>query len=127
MLENGSGLKPYLHSNTARSIVNSLVIGRIHDRAKTFSARVVTTQDVNSTTKCFILRVEGPDPGFKLPSSTDLEAIGCHFLVRSFFNPKIKRHYTLSTCMKKEIYDEYINAINAFKNGDRVNFHESVL
>lgn len=32
-LENSSGLKPYTHSNVARSIINKLVIGRLEDTA----------------------------------------------------------------------------------------------
>jgi hypothetical protein len=40
----------------------------------------------------------------------DLSYIGKHYLV---WNSKgIKRHYTISNCMKKDIYDEYIRVIN---------------
>lgn len=86
-METASGLKPYTHSNVARSIVNRLIIGRLQTRAKTFSAKTIDMQEISPSTKTFILKVSGPDPGFKMPSSYDLEAIGQHFLVRSFFNP----------------------------------------
>lgn len=32
-LENESGLKPYTHSNVARAIVNSLVVGKLKAKA----------------------------------------------------------------------------------------------
>lgn len=33
VLENESGMQPHTHSNVARTIVNSLVIGKLHERA----------------------------------------------------------------------------------------------
>lgn len=39
-LENHSGLSPHTHSNVARSIIKSLVVARLSDRAKTFTAKI---------------------------------------------------------------------------------------
>jgi hypothetical protein len=98
-LENGGGSSPHIHSNIARCIVNSLVIARLEEKAKTFAARIVKSVEVGHNTNCFTLRAEGPDVDFKLPSSTDVTAIGRHFLIRSFSLAKVKRHYTICTSM----------------------------
>lgn len=42
--------------------------------------------------------------------------------------PNVKRHYTISTVMKKTIYYEYVNAINSYEKGsEAITFDESVL
>lgn len=64
LLENNSGLKPHTHSNMARCIVNSLVIARLEERAKTFAARIVASSEVGRNTNCFTLRAEGLDVKF---------------------------------------------------------------
>jgi len=49
--------------------------------------------------------------------------------LRSFHNPKVKRHYTVASCMKKDAYDQYIGLINQFKNdpNGRFKFNDAVL
>ncbi|CDW78413.1 cytochrome b5-like heme steroid binding domain containing protein [Stylonychia lemnae] len=126
-LENGGGCSPHSHSNMARCIVNTLVIARLEEKAKTFAARIVTSTEVGRNTNTFTLKAEGPEVHFKLPSSTDVTAIGRHFLIRSFSNSKVKRHYTVCTCMKKEIYDELCNALRQFQAGERILFNNAVL
>jgi len=56
VLENNSGMKPYSHSNVARSIVNSLIVGRMSDKANTFTASVASKSVLNSTSSVFILK-----------------------------------------------------------------------
>jgi len=107
--------------------VNSLVIARLEEKAKTFAARIVKSVEVGKNTNCFTLRAEGPDVDFKLPSSTDVTSIGRHFLIRSFSMPKVKRHYTVCTCMQKEIYEELCNSIRQFKAGEKIIFNSAVL
>lgn len=114
ILENSYGMRPHTHSNLARRIVNTLIIGRLADKAKTFAAKIVDKQAVNSTTSTFVLRIEGSDPNFLLPSSTDIQQIGRHFLVRSYARPNVRRHYTVSSCMQKELYEEYVSACRQF-------------
>eukprot|EP00347_Sterkiella_histriomuscorum_P024123 403332230 len=126
-LETSSGLKPHTHSNMARHILNSLVIARLEEKAKSFAARIVSSSEVGKNTNCFHFRAEGPEITFSLPASTDVTAIGRHFLIRSFTNSKVKRHYTVCTSMKKEIYDELCGAIQQFKRGEKVVFNDSVL
>ena len=126
-LETSSGMKPHFHSNSARHIVNSLVIARLEEKAHSFATRIVNSSEVGKNTNCITLRAEGPDVNFRLPSSIDVTAIGRHFLIRSFAMPKVKRHYTVCTSMQKELYEELNNAINLFKRGDRVVFNDSKL
>jgi hypothetical protein len=40
-----------------------------------------------------------------------LEIIGKHYLISRKFDHTLKRHYTVSNCMKKEVYEEYLNVI----------------
>lgn len=56
VLENNSGSMPYIHSNVARSIVNSLIIGRMSHKANKFTATVESKTVLNSTSSVFILR-----------------------------------------------------------------------
>jgi hypothetical protein len=86
VLETQTKQRPYAHSNKARFIIHSIAIGRLDERSKTFSARIQDTLEVpGPATKVFVFKIEGPDPGFRLPASTDLSSMGKHFLVRSFF------------------------------------------
>lgn len=124
VLENGTGQKPYTHSNVARNIVNSLAIGRLEQKAKTFTAKIKQSKEVGVKTNVFVMDVSGPGQQFRMPASTDLSSIGRHFLIRSFSMPKVKRHYTISTCLKPQIYQEYIKAIRAFKEGRQVEFND---
>jgi hypothetical protein len=67
----------------------------------------------------FVLQVEGPDPGFRLPDSCDINQIGRHFLMRSFAMPDVRRHYTVATCMKRQIYEEYVRVIEESLKGEK--------
>jgi cytochrome b involved in lipid metabolism len=58
-LEQGTGLIPHRHTNTARTIVNGLVVGRLIEKAQTFNARISATQVINHFSKTFIMRIEG--------------------------------------------------------------------
>jgi hypothetical protein len=118
ILENGVGLSPHRHSNVARTIVNKLIVGRLNqERVATFTVRTSATQVINHFSKCFIMRVEGPDPGWRQPASTDIKSFGKHYLLRSYHRPNVKRHYTIAACMKKDAYDQYLGLIQQFKDG----------
>lgn len=96
----------------ARCVVNTLIVGRLEEKSKTFNTRIASTSEINGNVTCFSLKAEGPEVNFKLPASYDINAIGRHFLIRSFSMPTKKRQYTVCTCMKQDIYSEYVNAIN---------------
>jgi len=46
-----------------------------------------------------------------MPYYSDISMIGKHFLVRSLASPRIKRQYTVTNCMKEEVYQEYLRVI----------------
>ena len=60
-------------------------------------------------------------PGLRKHYS-DISIIGKHFLVKSLKKSGVKRHYTVSNCMQKEVYDDYIRVLN---NGGP--FNESLI
>jgi hypothetical protein len=37
--------------------------------------------------------------------------IGKHYLVKRVSAPNVNRHYTISNCMRKDVYEEYIRII----------------
>jgi len=126
-LEQGVGLKPVQHSNVARTIVNHIIVGRLIERATTFSVRITATQVINHQTKTSILRAEGKEPGWAAPASTDLSSFGRHYLLRSYHNPEVRRHYSAAACMKTDAYQQYVGLINQYKEGDTLTFDEKVL
>lgn len=112
VMENGVGLTPHRHSNVARSIVNKIVVGRLNNRAQTFTVRASASQVINHFAKVFIMRVEGPDPSWRAPSSTDVTQFGRHYLLRSFSRGKVKRHYSVASCMRNDAYQQYLGLVN---------------
>jgi hypothetical protein len=106
-LENSSGLKSYAHSNIAKRVVNSLIIGRLIDNAPFSRMKVYESYKVNQDTKVFVLKSNKQVKGLKLYHKK-LEAIGRHYLICNDIYPSVKRHYTITNCMKKDIYFEYI-------------------
>jgi hypothetical protein len=122
-------MKPYTHSNVARSIVNRLATHKLISPSETFQGVVVSKQDINKLTKVFTFQITSPsEVNYRVPPSTSIETIGKHYLVRSLNNPNVRRHYTLSSCMKPETYNEYLNAIQQFRNkSPYINFNEKVL
>jgi len=60
-LEGSQGMKPYNHSNVARIIVNTLVVGRINDEIDVFKGKITSQYDISFTTKVFTMRLEGCD------------------------------------------------------------------
>jgi hypothetical protein len=46
-----------------------------------------------------------------------LDSIGKHYLFSSKLDHSLKRHYTVSNCMRRDIYLEYENAISQALNG----------
>lgn len=78
------------------------------------------------------MRVEGPEPAWRQPSSTDLASFGKHYLIRSYGNPRVLRHYTAAACMKRDAYDQYVGLIRQFQENNALpgrfySFNEGVL
>jgi hypothetical protein len=129
VLENQSGMAPYTHSNLARSIVNSLAVAKLIAPSETLQGQITSSQEINKSTKVFTLQITAPsEANFRVPASTSVETIGKHYLFRSINNPQVRRHYTVSSCMKPDTYKEYLNAINQFKNkAAQISFNDRVL
>jgi hypothetical protein len=126
-LENSSGLKQYTHSNIAKRVVNSLIIGRLIDEAPSGTMKVYDSHKVNKDTKVFVLKAKKLLKGVKLYHSR-LDAIGRHYLVSNDINPNVKRHYTITSCMKKDAYEEYLRVIkDALETGETTPVHKSLL
>lgn len=58
---------------------------------------------------------------------SDLAMVGRHFLVSSKRFPKIKRHYTICSCMRPEILQALINLELDVLNGKQLNFDMTLL
>ena len=128
VLENQSGMTPYTHSNVARAIVNSMIIGKLNEPSETLEGHISHSYNINSTTKVFTFTIMG-DARYQAPASTNVDTIGKHYLIRSLADPKVRRHYTVSQCMKQETYQEYLSLIKQFRDGSRgsFRFNEQVL
>ena len=57
----------------------------------------------------------------------DLSMVGRHFLVSSKRFPKIKRHYTICSCMRPEILKALINLELDVLNGKSLTFDMNLL
>ena len=143
-LENQQGYKVenHVHSNDARKVVNTLIIGKLERDA---SYRVMSTTpsqqwvDANKsgTTKTIKFVTETGDNQSYQPvgdmmmcSLLDTRNIGKHYLVKStthrytrggpspdgeFEDRKggIKRHYTEAFCMREEVYQSLLKLANS--------------
>ena len=127
VLEHSSKMKPLTHSNIARGIVNGIAVARLNEKSMTFSANIADSDEVNKTTSSFVLKPIGSECKFIAPSSTDYNAFGRHFLVRSFSMLNVRRHYTLCQSLKKDVYAELLKAIENSKAGKEVKFNNSLL
>lgn len=112
--------------------MNVLVVGRLIGKAQVFNVRIAATQVINHYSKAFVMRVEGPDPNWRQPASTDLSSFGRHYLLRSYNNSKVHRHYTVAACMKREAYDQYVGLVKQFRENNELpsrfyTFEEGVL
>ena len=56
-----------------------------------------------------------------------MEMMGRHFLVSSKRFPKIKRHYTICSCMRPELLNELLKLAQDVNNGKQINFDMSLL
>jgi hypothetical protein len=83
VLENQSGMTPYTHSNVARAIVNSMIVGKLNEAAETFTGSITHDYNINSTTKVFTFTIDNEDVNYHPPASTSVETIGKHYLLRS--------------------------------------------
>jgi hypothetical protein len=82
--------KPWTHSNMARKVVNSIIVGRLGDRAEEDTYKISARTKINDLTSTITLETASADPRAKL-FHKDLSMIGKHFLVRDIKKPWVKR------------------------------------
>lgn len=80
--------------------------------APQFICRVSNRYRVNSFTETITFMTDRSISGLKLYHS-DLTMLGKHYLVEKVTKPSVKRNYTISNCMKKEVYDEYLMLLSS--------------
>lgn len=88
------------------------MIGHLTGHARTFDCVIVDRHKVNGFANTITFRTHDQTKGVKSFYS-DISMIGKHYLVRMTTMPKVKRHYTISNCMKKEVFNEYMSAIKS--------------
>ena len=110
-LENYDYVAPNAHTNIARMVVNTLVIARLTSNAPVTKAKIQERTKVNDFAQTITFKGVQPTPGVKR-FYKELTFIGKHYLVYLESRPEVKRHYTVSNCMKKEVYLEYVRALN---------------
>ena len=129
-LENVDKVPEHTHSNDARKVVNSLIIGRlegsVHKRLMQVKssqrnangAGNVKTFEFVEAPQAAVAESEGNDYKRLIPnppcSLVDIRYIGRHYLVKSLSHSStrefdrikngIKRHYTEAFCMRPSVY-----------------------
>jgi hypothetical protein len=93
-------------------VVNTLVIGRLVVKAPKAICRISEKIPLNSSTSTITFKAVEVVKGVSNYYS-DLQMIGRHFLIRALNNRKLKRHYTIANCMRKEAYEEYVKTIRS--------------
>jgi cytochrome b involved in lipid metabolism len=56
LLENYQGRKPFTHDNTAKSIVNSLIIAKLNKQSSIRDVKIVSKDKANELTDVFVLK-----------------------------------------------------------------------
>jgi hypothetical protein len=117
-LINSRGTTPYTHSNIARRICNGLAVAHLGETTSTFKASLVSVDMINKTSATVSMSLPESVKGVSLFYS-DLSMIGKHYLLQSVGNHNIKRHYTISNCMHKEAYQEYVRLLSVYLKGEK--------
>ena len=102
---------PYKHSNVARSIVNRLIVGQLNDQASTFTGRIKSISEHLENPSVKVFTIKPVDHTSPLPVASELGQLGKHHLIKSANLQGVSRHYTITSCLKEEIYQDYLNAI----------------
>ncbi len=82
---------------------------------------------INSTTFTFVFKSEDGKSKDFARYYPDLARIGKHFLVHSNKDTKVRRHYTVSNCMRKDVYEEYIRVFKEIQAGKSTMFDPALL
>mmetsp|Transcript_33937 Transcript_33937/g.25007 ORF Transcript_33937/g.25007 Transcript_33937/m.25007 type:complete len:160 (+) Transcript_33937:1146-1625(+) len=122
-MENTGKVLVHSHSPIAKRIVNGLIVGKLEQPAAKFQGTVVEKTDVNGATAVFKFKVEGKQEGKgKGPQTfySDIDMIGRHYLLNAVDNPRVKRHYTISNVMRKDVYEHVVAMLQGKLSGQPV-------
>lgn len=103
----------HFHSNMARKVANSIIVGRLVELANEEVFEISERFEVNSFTQTITLTSDSSTAKARL-FYEDLSMVGKHFLVRDVSRPSLKRHYTTANCMKPNVYAEYTRTIGEY-------------
>ncbi|MFS8160341.1 MAG: cytochrome b5 domain-containing protein [Candidatus Roizmanbacteria bacterium] len=126
MLENNLSTTPYAHSNIARLIVNTLIIGKLEKEAPKYKCKITERVSVSPRVQTMILKTGQTIPGLKM-FHPDIAEMGKHYMVRCMSLPKVRRNYTISNAMRKHVYDEYVNTCREYVEKGSIDVEQSFL
>jgi hypothetical protein len=83
VLENQSGMKPYTHSNVARTIVNKIAVAKLYEQAITRDATISNFEQLSKSVQVITFKLADNTPSFQVPNTSKINSIGRHYLIRS--------------------------------------------
>lgn len=99
-------VSPHQHEGHARELMQGLIIASLVRQAPKQEARIVENKALNASTKTVILESQ---TAYFQKYYSQVSMIGKHFVLRSLDrHVDVKRQYTVSNCMRPEIYSQYI-------------------
>lgn len=129
-LVQGPGIKPHHHSAHALTILQSLIVGVLHHQklVKEETFRISDKARVTDSTFTFTFTQKDNMAVHNLKRwYSDLAMMGRHFLVSSKRFPKIKRHYTICSSMRPELFQELISLAQDALSGKQIEFNMGLL
>jgi hypothetical protein len=117
-MENKNFPKPFTHSNMARKVVNSIIVGTLEAKAPEGVYKIIERAKVNDSTHTITFKSVSDVPSKARLFYKDLSMIGKHFLIRDVKKPRVRRHYTISNCMKPDVYVKYTRMIKEYLEND---------
>ena len=86
----------------------------------TIIAEIDSKHPINKSVSTITFKSQEPVVGLKSFHS-DIQMIGRHYLVRDINHKHVKRHYTISNCMQKDVYKKYVKILNEGDNRASIN------
>jgi hypothetical protein len=119
--------QPHFHTNIARIVMNSLIVAKLQRNVPRFACKILERHEVNSFVQTLTFRANNVQPGMRTYYA-NISEIGKHYLVRRIQEPKVNRHYTISNCMRKQLYNEYLRVVEVYmRDGEKSKFNNELL
>lgn len=114
----------------ARKVVNTLVIGRLAQKAHKGIFKIGERFALNATTDCITFAADTLVIGMSTYFPC-ISYIGRHYSIKAKSNPKLRRYYTTTNCLRENVYKEYLRlislALSDTSSGDKLQFNEQLL